>query len=160
MNIAVITISDRASKGEYKDQSGPYVKEILEKSSLGQNLKLDLRIVPDEEDDIVSELASFIEKKYDFIFTTGGTGVGPRDITPEATRKVIDKEIPGIAEAMRAYSMKFTKNAVLSRAIAGMAGNTMIVNLPGNPKAVKEILDFILPILEHAHHMIYGRDVH
>jgi len=94
------------------------------------------------------------------VFTTGGTGIGPRDVTPEATRKVIDKEIDGISEAMRSYSLQITKNAMLSCATAGISKDTLIINLPGSPKAVHEIIDYLGNTLKHAYYMMCGMDVH
>ncbi|MFH0799924.1 MAG: MogA/MoaB family molybdenum cofactor biosynthesis protein [Pseudomonadota bacterium] len=160
LSIAIITVSDRASQGVYEDKSGPAAREALAELLRDHQVGFELRIVPDEPSMLQDILNEFVQKRFDFIFTTGGTGIGPRDITPEATRNVIDKEIPGICEAMRAYSMAITRNAMLSRATSGIAGTTLIVNLPGSPKAVKEIVSCLGETLEHAWHMLRGDDVH
>lgn len=160
LNIAIITVSDRASNGTYKDKSGPAVKKTLAKCLHAHQISFELAIVSDEPAKLRNVLIEFVEKKFDFIFTTGGTGVGPRDITPEVTLDFVDKEIPGIGEAMRAYSMEITKNAMFSRATAGIKGRTLVINLPGSPKAVEEILNYLGDTLTHAHAMIHGIDIH
>jgi len=145
VKIGILTISDQGAKGERKDLSGKLIREIVEADAY------EYLIVPDELDQISTSIIDFIEKKScDVVFTTGGTGLSPRDVTPEATRKIIDREIPGIAEAMRAESYKIKKNALLSRAIAGHRGKSLVINLPGSPKAVKECLEIVLPIIPHA----------
>ncbi|MBU1617832.1 MAG: molybdopterin adenylyltransferase [Candidatus Margulisbacteria bacterium] len=145
MKVGIITVSDKGSKGERVDLSGPAIKETL-KAEFYEYV-----IVPDEIDDISAKLIEFIDQeKCDLVLTTGGTGLSPRDVTPEATRKVIDREIPGIAEAIRGESLKITQKAMLSRGIAGSRGKSLIVNLPGSPKAVKECLAIILPVIPHA----------
>lgn len=147
MTFGIICVSDRCSKGLCKDQSGPLIKEIL--SDLGDGFSY--LLVPDEKEDIKKALIQLSdEEKADVVFTTGGTGFAPRDVTPEATKEVIEKEVPGIPEAIRYESLKITKNAMLSRATAGIRGKTLIVNLPGSPKAVKESLEVVLPVLPHA----------
>ncbi|MFA5800342.1 MAG: molybdenum cofactor synthesis domain-containing protein [Candidatus Peribacteraceae bacterium] len=160
INIAIITVSDRASASIYNDESGPAAKEVLLKILKDHGPKFELTIIPDEPAKLRATLNNYIKQKFDFIFTTGGTGISPRDTTPEVTREVIDKEVPGIAEAMRAFSIGITKNAMLSRATAGVAGKTLIINLPGSPKAVKEIVVFLGGILTHAHAMMHGIDSH
>jgi len=116
------------------------------------------RVVPDERSDIQNELIHFAdESKVDIVFTAGGTGLGPRDVTPEATAAVCDRMVPGLAEAIRQEGLKKTKNAMLSRAIAGVRQNTLIINLPGSPKAVKESLEVILDVLPHAMDMLQGK---
>lgn len=160
LNVAIITVSDRSARGERDDLSGPAAKEALSGILSNHDVTFDLRLVPDDANDLKGALREFVRSKYDFIFTTGGTGIGPRDITPEAIRDIVDKEIPGIGEAMRSFSMGITKNAMLSRGLAGMRGNSLIVALPGSPKAVRDILDFLGDTLEHSRYMIDGLDIH
>lgn len=146
--VAIITISDRGSKGERKDSSGPLIEEMI-KDLPAQVIHYE--IIPDEKDQIVIGLKRCADElKADLILTTGGTGLSPRDVTPEATLKVIDKEVPGFSEAMRAESLKKTPHAMISRAVCGVRGSSLIVNLPGSPKSVKENLTVILPALPHA----------
>ena len=149
MRVGILTISDRASGGGYDDKSGPLIREVVEER-LGWTVA-QAEIVPDEQDQIEGKLVSWAdEEALDLVLTTGGTGFSPRDRTPEATRAVIEREAPGLAEAMRAVSLKVTPHAMLSRAVAGILGCTLIVNLPGSPKAVFENLDVLLPVLPHA----------
>jgi molybdenum cofactor synthesis domain-containing protein len=149
VQVGILTISDRASAGEYEDRSGPALREIVE-GELGWTVAL-AETVPDEQDDIERRLKSWSdEEKLDLVLTTGGTGFAPRDRTPEATRAVVERETPGLAEAMRAASLQVTPHAMLSRAVAGIRGRTLIVNLPGSPKAVRENLEVLLPVLPHA----------
>lgn len=147
MTFAIICVSDRCSKGICEDKSGPLIREML--SSLGETKEY--IIVPDEKNEIEKALIYLCDDiKADVIFTTGGTGFAPRDVTPEATKSVIEKEVPGIPEAIRYESLKITKNAMLSRAGAGIRGKSLIINLPGSPKAVKESLEVVIPVLSHA----------
>ncbi|MFN2172217.1 MAG: MogA/MoaB family molybdenum cofactor biosynthesis protein [Candidatus Promineifilaceae bacterium] len=146
--IGLLTISDRGATGDYKDLSGPLMAEVL-------GAKTDWTIskrgvVPDELEAIADMLTAWSDQGLSLILTSGGTGFAPRDITPEATLQVIDRQAPGIAEALRAESLKITRHAMLSRAVAGMRRRTLIINLPGSPKAVQESLDILLPILPHA----------
>ena len=146
--VAVLTISDRGSKGERQDTSGPPIEELI-KPLPGEVVHYE--IIPDEKDRIEEALRKCADQvKADLILTTGGTGVSPRDVTPDATEKVIDRSLPGFAEAMRAESLKKTPHAMISRALCGIRGSTMIVNLPGSPKSVRENLAVILPALPHA----------
>ena len=136
ITVAVLTLSDKGSRGERQDVSGPLIAEIM------KPIKADVKyyeILPDEKKLITETLLRYCGK-VDLILTTGGTGLAPRDVTPDATLEVVDKEVPGIAEAMRVEGFKKTRRAMLSRAIAGIKGNTLIINLPGSPKAVKENL--------------------
>ncbi len=159
---AVLTISDKGSKGEREDRSGEVIKDKL-KQIKAEVVKYE--IVPDERDIISQKLRSFAEKA-DLILTTGGTGVSPRDITPEATKDVIEKELPGFSEAMRAESFKVTPRSIGSRAVAGIYKDTLIVNLPGSPKGVSECLDVILSTIPHVLEVAggktseCGKDVH
>ena len=154
---AVITVSDRCSRGETEDESGPALSRILVES-LNANIA-ELCIVPDEKDLIVQKLKQFSEpERYiDLIFTTGGTGFAPRDVTPEATALVIERAAPGIAEAIRQKSLAITAKGMLSRAVAGIRNRTLIVNLPGSVKAVRESLTVILPVLDHAVDLLRGK---
>ncbi|MFQ5399058.1 MAG: molybdenum cofactor biosynthesis protein B [Anaerolineae bacterium] len=148
MKIGILTISDRGASGEYEDRSGPLAARLLRERTPWDVTHQS--IVPDEFDAIVKTLVQWCEEGVHLILTSGGTGFAPRDITPEATRSAIEREAPGIAEALRAESLKITRHAMLSRAVAGIRGRTLIINLPGNPKAVRENLDVLLPILPHA----------
>lgn len=153
-SLGILTISDRGSRGERADLSGPEIKRLL--NDFPARLEA-YEIIPDEEEVIVTKLKEFADqKKIDLIFTTGGTGLSPRDVTPEATRRVLDKEIPGVAEAMRLAGMKITPLAMLSRAVSGVRGRSLIINLPGSPQAVRENLAVLLPVLKHALEKIQG----
>lgn len=149
--VAIITVSDKGSKGEREDKSGKVIEELLK--SMAEIVYYS--IIPDEKEAIKKELMANVDK-VDLILTNGGTGLHPRDVTPDATLEIIDKEVPGIAEVMRMEGFKKTKQAILSRAVAGIKGKTLIVNLPGSPKAVKESLDVILESLPHAIDKIKG----
>jgi molybdenum cofactor synthesis domain-containing protein len=153
--VGILTISDKGSRGERQDKSGEAIREILS--------RMDVRIVnydiiPDEKELIAQKLVQWAdEDKLDVIVTTGGTGLTPRDVTPEATLSVVDRIVPGFAEAMRAESLKKTPMAMLSRAVVGTRGKALIINLPGSPKAVRECLQVILPALPHAVETIRGQ---
>jgi molybdopterin adenylyltransferase len=150
----VITVSDKGSAGRREDQSGPEVERILK--TVGIEV-IRRAVIPDEIHQIRDALIDFADhQKIDLIVTTGGTGVSPRDVTPDATLGVIDKEVPGMAEAMRRESHKITPHALISRAIVGIRGRTLIVNLPGSPRSVRENLAVILPALSHAIEKIKG----
>ncbi|GAC1362110.1 MAG: MogA/MoaB family molybdenum cofactor biosynthesis protein [Herpetosiphon sp.] len=153
--VAILTVSDRSSAGVRPDGSGPAAWEVLE-SRLDARL-VETRIVPDEGDQIAAVLREWADGgAVDLVLTTGGTGLAPRDVTPEATRQVIEREIPGIPEAMRAASLKITPFAMLSRMVAGTRGATLIINLPGSPKGVRENLDVIVPVLRHGLDKLLG----
>lgn len=151
--VGILTISDRAAQGNYADESGPLAAEII----TGAGWQVAQRdVIADEFDAIRARLIDWCAGGLDLILTTGGTGFAPRDVTPEATRAVIERETPGIAEALRAESLRVTRHAMLSRAVAGIRGRTLIINLPGNPKAVRENLDVLLPVLPHALDLLTG----
>ena len=153
-SVGILTLSDKGSRGEREDLSGPEIRRII--SQLRARVEA-YEVIPDEEELIVKKLLEFVDqKKLDLILTTGGTGLSPRDVAPEATRKILDKEIPGMAEAIRAYGLKITPMAMLSRAVAGIRCRSLIINLPGSPKAVEENLTVILPVLKHALEKIQG----
>jgi molybdopterin adenylyltransferase len=150
----VLTISDKGSKGQREDKSGPVIRDSVSAMD-GSVVKYE--VVPDDKETIANKLCEWADGgELDVILTTGGTGLGERDITPEATLSVIDREVPGIAEAMRVKSLEKTPTAMLSRAVAGQRGKCLIVNLPGSPRAVKECLDIIMPALPHAVEIIRG----
>jgi molybdopterin adenylyltransferase len=152
LKILVVTISDRASRGEYEDLSGPAVKEILEEAVPG--CVVETAVVPDEEGSILEALESGLGG--DVIVTTGGTGLGPRDITPEVTERFCDRAVPGISEMLRAESSRETPNAALSRGWAGMKRSTLVVNIPGSLKGASFCARLLAPLLEHAIGMISG----
>ena len=153
MIIGIISISDRCYKGECEDKSGPAIAECV--SNLSD--KNEYLLVPDEKELIKDAIISLADdRNADVVFTTGGTGFAPKDITPEATKEVIEKEVPGISEAIRAKSLEITERAMLSRAVSGIRGKTLIINLPGSPKAVRESIAVVLPILEHAVETLSG----
>jgi len=153
-SFAVLTMSDKGSRGEREDTSGPWLVERL--GGEGMLLKA-YAIVPDRIPVIVDTLIDLADRqKVDLVVTTGGTGVAPTDVTPEAMTQVIEKEVPGMAEAMRAASLLKTPNAMLSRGRAGIRGRTLIVNLPGSLKAARENIEVILPVLPHALEKIAG----
>lgn len=143
---AVITVSDKGSKSLRRDESGPAAALMLKEA--GYTVKETI-ILPDERSLIAQKLIELSDKGINLILTTGGTGFSPRDNTPEATKDIIERETPGISEAIRAESLKITPRAMLSRAASGIRKNSLIVNLPGSPKAVRECLTFLLPPLEH-----------
>ena len=150
---SVITVSDRAAQGIYQDKSGPVVAELLKE--YGYDI-INTIIIPDEKNTIKNTLLTLCEQGVHLIITTGGTGFAPRDITPEATKEVIEREAPGIAEYMRQRSMEITPRGMLSRGIAGIRGKSLIINLPGSPKGATENLSFVLPSLTHGLDMLNG----
>ena len=151
---AVLTMSDKGSRGEREDTSGAYLQEILTKEGY---LLQSYQVIADDQQKIVDSLIALVDdKKISLIVTTGGTGVSPTDITPEAMSLVIDKEIPGMAEAMRSASLAKTSRAMLSRGKVGIRRQSLIINLPGSLKAVKENLQVVLPVIPHALEKIRG----
>jgi len=153
---ALLTISDTRSAGTREDTTTTQMTEILQESGIEV---IATQLVPDEHDDIAAAIIQFADQA-DLILTSGGTGLAPRDVTPEATRSVLDREAPGIAEAMRAETARLQPLAWLSRAVAGQRGTTLVVNLPGNPKAVRECLDVLVPMLPHALKLSAGGGQH
>lgn len=148
IRFGILTLSDRSARGERVDASGPALVELIQ--AQGWSI-VEQDLLPDEESAIRAMLSSWADSgKMDIILTTGGTGFAPRDVTPEATRAVIDRDAPGLAEAMRAASLKITPHAMLSRTIAGIRRRTLIINLPGSPKGAVENLQVVLPVLSHA----------
>ena len=148
INAGVLTISDKGYRGQRTDSSGPLITEML--TAAGYIVE-EQDIVPDNEEKIAELLMEWVDRKgIRFVVTTGGTGLSPTDVTPEAMLKVIKYQVPGMAEAMRTESLKKTPNAMISRAIAGVRGNSLIVNLPGSPKGARENLSVVLPAIDHA----------
>ena len=153
-NCGILTLSDKGSRGEREDTSGPLLRDML--TNQGFNVTA-YEIIPDQQPLIESTLTAWVdEKKLDLIVTTGGTGVSPSDRTPEATRRILDLEIPGIGEAMRQASLQKTANAIWSRGIAGIRRETLIINLPGSKKAAKENMEVVLGALEHGIYKLKG----
>ncbi len=151
----IVTLSDKGAAGEREDVSGAVIREILEKA--GYEV-VSYRLLADEGEDLKEELMRLSDEvECDLVLTTGGTGFSPRDVTPEATLAVADRNAPGIAEAIRAYSMAVTKRAMLSRGASVIRGSTLIINLPGSPKAVRESLEYILDTLSHGLEILSGR---
>jgi molybdenum cofactor synthesis domain-containing protein len=162
LKIHIITMSDRAADGVYEDKSGPLLKQLAISyfKANGRNVAISNTIMPDEERPLTLLIKQCIQDKIDIIFTTGGTGIGPRDITPDAIRPLLDKEITGIMELIRVKYGAEKPNALISRGIAGVAGQSLIYVLPGSPKAIKEYTDEIFKTIEHSLRMLYNIDEH
>ncbi len=157
MKAAVLTVSDRAYDGVYDDKSGPEAVEILREQLHIEDVQL--AVVPDDQERIQQTLLHWVETDgLRLILTSGGTGISPRDVTPQATLSVLDYEVPGLAELMRAASLAKTPMAALSRAVAGVRGKALIINLPGSPKAVRECLEAVIPVIPHALSQLEGGD--
>ncbi|NVO21569.1 MAG: MOSC domain-containing protein [Bacteroidetes bacterium] len=161
-SIQVITLSDRASAGEYEDKSGPRITELLKKfmEQQGWNAEVDNTLIPDDEDELETLFNAFVNQGVDMIFTTGGTGIGPKDITVDVIKPLLQLEIPGIMELIRYKYGSIKPNALISRAVAGMSGKTLVYTLPGSVKAVEEYCSEILPTLRHSIMMLHGIDAH
>ena len=157
MRTAVLTISTRVSRREADDASGPLLAELAEEA--GADVQA-MEVVPDDYSLIEDRLHHFVDAQMDLVFTTGGTGFTPDDITPEATRAVIEREAPGYAEAMRAEALKNTPMGILSRGVSGIAGRTLIVNFPGSPNAVRELFPVLAPTLKHVTATLRGDGRH
>lgn len=154
IKVAILTVSDKCSEGKRTDVSGQTIEEMLPKAIFEVCEKT---IVPDDYRAIAGALRNFSDRHtIDIVLTTGGTGLGPRDVTPEATTKVCERMVPGLSEILRSESFKDAPNAVLSRGVSGMREKTLIINLPGSPKAVRECLEIILDVLPHAVDMMRG----
>lgn len=160
MKIGRLTISDRASAGIYADRSGPEIENVL-REVFGTDAEFIAAVIPDEQEKISAQLRAFAgADRCDLIVTTGGTGVSARDVTPEATKAVLEKELPGFGELMRAQSFAKVKTAILSRATAGTRGKSLIVNLPGKPSAVRECLEILAPAIREGVAHLRGEDPH
>lgn len=149
----IVTVSTRGAAGERADDSGPAIRDAL--AAAGHEV-VATELVPDDAARIATAILNAIHAGANVVLTTGGTGLSPNDVTPEATRRVIDREVPGIAEALRSRSLEKTAHAMLSRAVAGAAGAALVVNLPGSPKAVRESMEVLLPVLPHAVELLAG----
>lgn len=148
IRFGILTLSDRSSRGEREDSSGPALARLIQAE--GWSVVREM-VLPDDESTIRQTLIEWVDgKEFDVILTTGGTGFSSRDVTPEATRSIIEREAPGLAEAMRTASLKITPHAMLSRVVTGIRKNTLIINLPGSPKGAVENLQVIVPVLSHA----------
>jgi molybdopterin adenylyltransferase len=159
MKIGRITISDRASAGIYEDKSGPEIERVL-REVFGES-QFVVAVIPDEQEKISDQLREFCDREHcDLVVTTGGTGVSVRDVTPEATRAILEKELPGFGEIMRAQSFAKVRTAILSRAVAGTRGKSLIVNLPGKPSAVRECLEILAPAIREGVAHLRGEDPH
>jgi len=158
VRVGILTVSTKGARGERADTSGAAIRELL--APLGATV-VHYQIVPDDRATIARLLRAWADDgQVDLILTTGGTGLAPTDVTPEATREVIEREVPGLAEVMRLATWSQSPRAVLSRAVAGTRGRTLIVNLPGSPRGVRECLGVILPVLPHAVDILHGRGDH
>jgi len=158
IRVAILTISDAGSKGEREDTSGDVISRVAAREGYQEVRR---EIVPDEAEVITRKLAEWCDSgQVDVVLTTGGTGLGPRDVTPEATRRAIEMEVPGIAEAMRLETLRHTPMAMLSRAVAGLRSGCLVINLPGSPKGVEECLEVAAPAIPHAVDMVMGRRGH
>ena len=144
---AVVTVSDKGAAGEREDKSGAVVRGLLERAGIEVART---EIVPDDLEELEVLLGELCQQELNLVVTTGGTGLSERDVTPEATLAVIDREVPGMAEAMRAESLKITPHAMISRAVCGLKGSTLVINLPGSPKGARECLEVVMPAVPHA----------
>lgn len=149
----VITVSTRGASGERADESGPVMKHVI---TAAGHAVVSTQLVPDDVAKVANAILDAVRAGANVVLTSGGTGLSPNDVTPEATRRVIDREVPGIAEALRARSLAKTPHGMLSRGVAGAVGTTLVVNLPGSPRAVRESLETLLPVLPHAVELLAG----
>jgi molybdopterin adenylyltransferase len=155
MKIAIVTMSDRASAGIYEDKSGKEIEAYLSEN-VKNKYEIVYRLIPDEYEKIVETLKELIKMECALILTTGGTGPAKRDVTPEATKEVLDKELPGFGELMRMHSLKYVPTSILARGTAGVAKKSFILNLPGSPKAIRENLEAVFPAIPYAIDLIGG----
>jgi molybdopterin adenylyltransferase len=155
MKIAIVTMSDRASAGIYEDKSGKEIEAYLSEN-VKNKYEIVYRLIPDEYEKIVETLKELIKMECSLILTTGGTGPAKRDVTPEATKEVLDKELPGFGELMRMHSLKYVPTSILARGTAGVAKKSFILNLPGSPKAIRENLEAVFPAIPYAIDLIGG----
>ena len=155
MKIAIVTMSDTASAGIYDDRSGKEIEKYLSEN-IKNSYEIIYKLIPDDYTKIVETLNGLIEMSCSLILTTGGTGPAPRDVTPEATKEVLDKELPGFGELMRMHSLKYVPTSILARGTAGVAKNSFILNLPGSPKAIRENLEAVFPAIPYAIDLING----
>jgi len=155
VRIGVLTISDGVFRGIRVDGAGTWLCQQCERIA-----EVSRRVVDDEVPSIADALRDWVEQEMEIILTTGGTGIGPRDVTPEATRLVIEREVPGIAETLRQVSLSYTAMAMLSRGLAGVAGASLIVNLPGSAKSVEQLFPVVVPVFEHAADLLHGKTSH
>ena len=155
MKIAIVTMSDRASAGIYEDKSGKEIEAYLSEN-IKNEYEIIYRLIPDDYKKIVSTLKELVDMKCTLILTTGGTGPALRDVTPEATKEIIDKELPGFGELMRMHSLKYVPTAILARGTAGVAKQSFILNLPGSPKAIRENLEAVFPAIPYVIDLIGG----
>jgi len=155
VKIGIVTMSDRASAGIYEDKSGKEIENFL-KENIQNEFQTIYKLIPDDYETIIQTLNTLIEKECALILTTGGTGPAPRDVTPEATRKVIEKELPGFGELMRMHSLKYVPTSILARGTAGVAKKSFILNLPGSPKAIRENLEAVWAAIPYAIDLIGG----
>ena len=155
IKIGIVTMSDRASAGIYEDKSGKEIENFL-KENIENEFEIIYRLIPDDYDTIVKTLKELVDEKCSLILTTGGTGPAPRDVTPEATKEVIEKELPGFGELMRMHSLKYVPTSILARGTAGVVKNSFILNLPGSPKAIRENLEAVWAAIPYAIDLIGG----
>jgi len=155
MKIAIVTMSDRASSGVYEDRSSKEIEKYLNEN-IKNEYEIVYKLIPDDYDTIVKTLKEMVELKCSLILTTGGTGPAPRDVTPEATKEVIEKELPGFGELMRMHSLKYVPTSILARGTAGIVKSSFILNLPGSPKAIRENLEAVFPAIPYAIDLIGG----
>jgi len=155
VKIGIVTMSDRASQGIYEDKSSKEIEKFLQEN-ITNSYETIYRLIPDDFDTIVKTLKELVDMNCSLILTTGGTGPAPRDVTPEATKEVIEKELPGFGELMRMHSLKYVPTSILARGIAGVVKNSFILNLPGSPKAIKENLEAVWPAIPYAIDLIGG----
>jgi molybdopterin adenylyltransferase len=153
LKVAIITVSTKGAAGTRVDESGPTMREALERAGL---TVIDAALVKDGVTPVGNAIRAAVQKGAQVVLTSGGTGLSPNDLTPEATRRVIDREVPGIAEALRAHSLTKTPHGMLSRGVAGSIDRTLVVNLPGSPKAARESLEVLIPVLPHAVELLAG----